>query len=101
MLGNIKKKNYPSVRVRDGGGMGFLLCGWVAAALCFQRCPDWDGTCGIGRRLPVGGVGPPSLYLAPVSFKFKYSLILLPGIRCETDIKFSFVVISFFFPDKL
>ena len=97
MLGNIINK-----KLSFGAGAGwwgdgvFLLCGWVAAALCFQRCPDWDGTCGIGRRLPVGGVGPPPLYLAPVSFKFKYSLILLPGIRCETDIKFSFVVISFF-----
>ena len=56
--------------VREGGGWVFLLCGWVAAALCFQRCPDWDGACGIGRRLPIGGVGPPPHYLAPVSFQF-------------------------------
>ena len=69
--------------------MGFLLCGWVAVSLWFRRCPDWDGARGIGRRLSVGGMGPLLHCLAPVSFQIStYSLILLPGIGCETDIKF-------------
>ena len=52
-----------------------------------------DGACGIGRRLSVSGMGSPLHYLAPVSFGIsKHSLILLPGIRCETDIKLFFVV---------
>ena len=76
--------------------MGFLLCGWVAAALWFWCCPGWDGACGIGWWLPVSVVGIPLHYLAPV--RFQIFNVLLLDIRCETDIKFFFVVV---FPSEL
>ena len=61
MLGNISISNHISARVRDSGEMGFLLRGWVAAALWFRHCPDWDGLVALGGGRPSTGWGPSSL----------------------------------------
>ena len=122
--------SYAAGLVRDSRWMGFLLCGWVAAALWFRCFPNWNGKCGTGWRLPASVWGPTFVCLfvclfvcslifivfwylathkytrynqsksnlnhclAPVFFQiYQYSLILLPGIRSETYIKFFFVIV--------
>ena len=74
---------YLSVWVRSNGWIMFLL-GWLVW--------QWDGSCGC-----PSASGAPLHYLAPVLFQiFQCSLTLLPNIRCETEIKFFFIVVSLF-----
>ena len=46
--------------------LGFLLCGWVAAAIWYQRYPVWGSACCIWWRLFVGALGSSFYYLATV-----------------------------------
>ena len=86
---------YHSMWVRGNGWKGFLLCGWMAAALCFSRLLSrlgWRGWRGVVAVLSAHG-GPVLIDL----HSFFYGLIALqgslPDIRCETDVNIVFFLL--------